>query len=151
MDFTFSEDQLLFQESVRDFLVNEVTPAKIRELWETDSGRSDTLWSQLAELGLTGMTVPEKFGGLGMDELDFVLLAQECGYVALPEPVVHMALVAVPLLREKLHRDTVVIVDDGDREDESRIVSLWKEKFGLNFTRQPTEKGAFVCEFDSND
>ncbi|MFT6275235.1 MAG: hypothetical protein ACJAZ0_001329, partial [Halioglobus sp.] len=26
MDFTFSEDQLLFQESVRDFLVNEVTP-----------------------------------------------------------------------------------------------------------------------------
>ena len=26
MDFTFTEDQLLFQESVREFLVNEVTP-----------------------------------------------------------------------------------------------------------------------------
>jgi alkylation response protein AidB-like acyl-CoA dehydrogenase len=100
MDFTFSEDQLLFQESVRDFLVNEVTPVKIRELWETDSGRSDALWAQLTELGLTGMTVPEECGGLGMDELDFVLLAQECGYVALPEPVVHTALVAVPLLRK---------------------------------------------------
>jgi alkylation response protein AidB-like acyl-CoA dehydrogenase len=100
MDFTFSEDQLLFQESVRDFLVNEVTPEKIRELWETDSGRSDELWGQLTELGLVGMTVPEEFGGLGMDELDFVLLAQECGYVALPEPLVHTALVAVPLLRD---------------------------------------------------
>ncbi|MCZ6829046.1 MAG: acyl-CoA dehydrogenase family protein, partial [Gammaproteobacteria bacterium] len=98
MDFTFSEDQLLFQESVRDFLVNEVTPGKIRELWATDSGRSDELWAQLTELGLTGMTVPEEFGGLGMDELDFILLAQECGYVALPEPLVHTALVAVPLL-----------------------------------------------------
>jgi alkylation response protein AidB-like acyl-CoA dehydrogenase len=100
MDFTFSEDQLLFRESVRDFLVNEVTPGKIRELWETDSGRSDDLWGQLTEMGLAGMTVPQEFGGLGMNELDFVLLAQECGYVALPEPLVHTALVAVPLLRD---------------------------------------------------
>ena len=100
MDFTFSEDQLLFQESVRDFLVKEVTPERIRRAWESDSGREDALWSQLTELGLVGMTVPEEHGGLGMSELDFVLLAQECGYVALPEPLVHTVLVAVPMLRE---------------------------------------------------
>ena len=97
MDFTFTEDQLLFQESVRDFLTNEVTPEIIRKLWETESGRSDALWTQLTELGLTGMTVAEEFGGLGMNELDFILLAQECGHVALPEPLVHNILVAVPL------------------------------------------------------
>ncbi|MEZ5501586.1 MAG: acyl-CoA dehydrogenase family protein [Halioglobus sp.] len=100
MDFTFTEDQLLFQESVREFLVNEVTPERIRGSWETETGRDAVLWSQLAELGLTGMTVPEGHGGLGMTELDFVLLAQECGYVALPEPLVHTVLVAVPLLRD---------------------------------------------------
>ena len=100
MDFTFSEDQLLFQASVRDFLVNEVTPARVRSSWETETGRDSQLWSQLTELGLTGMTVPEEFGGLGMNEVDFVLLAQECGYVALPEPLVHTAMVAVPLLVE---------------------------------------------------
>lgn len=98
MDFTFTDDQLLFQESVRDFLMNEVTPERIRASWETDSGRDSGLWSQLAELGLTGMTVAEDHGGLGMNALDFVLLAQECGYVALPEPLVHSALVAVPVL-----------------------------------------------------
>ncbi|WP_101757495.1 acyl-CoA dehydrogenase family protein [Oceanicoccus sp. KOV_DT_Chl] len=98
MDFTFTEDQLLFQDSVRDFLVNEITPENIRAGWEAETGRSDALWSQLTELGLTGLTVPEEFGGLGMTELDFVLLAQECGYVALPEPLVHNVLVAVPLL-----------------------------------------------------
>lgn len=98
MDFTFSEDQLLFQESVRDFLINEVSTQKIRELWQSESGRSEQLWAQLAELGLTGMTVPEEFGGLGMTALDFVLLAQEAGYVALPEPLVHTVLVAVPTL-----------------------------------------------------
>ncbi len=35
-----------------------------------------------------------------MTELDFVLLAQECGYVALPEPLVHTVLVAVPMLQD---------------------------------------------------
>lgn len=100
MDFTFTEDQLLFQESVRDFLVNEVTPERIRACWETDSGRDPALWRQLAELGLAGITVPEEHGGLGMSELDFVLLAQECGYVALPEPLVHTVLVAVPMLKD---------------------------------------------------
>ena len=100
MNFTFSEDQLLFRESVRDFLVNEVTPQRIRASWETESGRDGSLWNQIAEMGLAGITVPEEYGGLGMNELDFVLLAQECGYVALPEPLVHTALVAVPMLVE---------------------------------------------------
>lgn len=100
MDFTFNKDQLLFQESVRDFLLNEVTPERIRASWELDTGRESELWKQLTELGLVGMTVPEEFGGLGMSELDFVLLAQECGYVALPEPLVHTVLVAVPMLKD---------------------------------------------------
>ena len=98
MDFTFSEDQILFRDSVRDFLVNEVNPERIRSGWDSDTGRDSALWQQLAELGLTALTVPEAQGGLGMSELDFVLLAQECGYVALPEPLVNVAMIATPLL-----------------------------------------------------
>ena len=98
MDFTFTEDQLLFQDEVKKFLVNEVTPENIRASWETETGRSDELWAQLAEMGLTGFTVPEEFGGLGMTAVDFILLAQECGFVALPEPLVETVLVAVPLI-----------------------------------------------------
>ncbi len=96
MDFNFNEDQLLFRDSARDFLRSEITPDRVRALW--DSGHDEALWSQLAELGLVGITVPEAHGGLGMNELDFVLLAEECGYVALPAPLVHTALVAVPTL-----------------------------------------------------
>lgn len=98
MDFTFNEDQLMFHDSVQGFLTNEVTPEHIREQWTTQSGRSPELWKQLAELGLTAITVPEAFGGLGMNELDFLLIAEECGYAALPEPLVEMVLVAAPLL-----------------------------------------------------
>ncbi|BBR54556.1 MULTISPECIES: acyl-CoA dehydrogenase family protein [Pseudomonas] len=100
MDFSFNSDQLLFQDNVRSFFINEVTPERIRELWQSDSGRCDRLWGQLVELGLTALTVPEQYGGMGLGALDFVLLAQECGYAGLPEPLVETMLVAVPLLAE---------------------------------------------------
>ena len=100
MNFSFSEDQLLFRDSVKEFLANEVTPELIRELWKSDSGRSQILWQQFAELGLTGMLVSEAHGGLGMNEEDFILIAEECGRVALPEPLVEIAMVATPLLQD---------------------------------------------------
>ncbi|MEM8594837.1 MAG: acyl-CoA dehydrogenase family protein [Pseudomonadota bacterium] len=98
MDFTFTQDQLMFQEEVHKFLVNEITPQKHREQWDSETGRNSETWVQLAELGLAGMTVPEEFGGLGLTIVDFILLAQECGYVALPESLVHNVMVAVPFL-----------------------------------------------------
>ncbi|NPU91206.1 MAG: acyl-CoA/acyl-ACP dehydrogenase [Gammaproteobacteria bacterium] len=106
MDFTFTDDQLLFCKSVQEFLQQEVTPAAVRKSWELDTGRSDERWQQLVNLGVTAMLVPEQFGGLGMNELDFVLLAQACGQVALPEPLVETALVATPLLATLAQRDS---------------------------------------------
>ena len=100
MDFRFDEDQELLQTTVRDFLEGEVTPETIRALWDTDTARSPVLWKKLAEIGLPGMLVPEAFGGMGMDEVDFVLLLEETGRAALAEPVVQTAAVAAPLLRE---------------------------------------------------
>ena len=49
MDFTFTEDQLLFQSSVRDFLAAEVTPERIRQSWEREDGRDAALWQQLTK------------------------------------------------------------------------------------------------------
>ncbi|MDN6858832.1 acyl-CoA dehydrogenase family protein [Pseudomonas sp. CAN2814] len=98
MDFTFNDDQLSFHDSVRAFLTNQVTPERQRELWASETGRSDELWAQLAELGLTALNLPEAFGGLGLDETDWVLPAQECGYAALAEPLLDTVLVSAPLL-----------------------------------------------------
>lgn len=106
MNFSFSEDQLLFRDSVKDFLSKEITPELIRELWKSETGRSENLWSQLSEMGLTGMLVAEEHGGLGMNEEDFILIAEECGRVALPEPLVENAMVAVPLLQALNHERT---------------------------------------------
>lgn len=105
MDFTFTEDQLLFCENVKDFLQSEVTADVIRASWETETGRSKALWQKMVDLGLTSMLVPEAQGGLGMNELDFVLLAQACGEVALHEPLLDVALIATPLLSSLVDKD----------------------------------------------
>jgi len=100
VEFTFSEDQLLLQQAVRDFLEGECTPAAVRELWDTETGRSPAFWAKLSEMGVPGLLVPEDHGGLGMDERDLVLVLEEAGRAALAEPVISTAAVGVPLLVE---------------------------------------------------
>jgi alkylation response protein AidB-like acyl-CoA dehydrogenase len=100
MDFRFDEDQELLQTTVRDFLSKEVTPEVLRGLWETATGRSPELWKKLAEIGLPGLLVPEEHGGMGMDEIDYVLLLEEVGRAGLGEPVTATGAIAVPLLRD---------------------------------------------------
>jgi alkylation response protein AidB-like acyl-CoA dehydrogenase len=100
MKFDFTEDQKLLQETVRDFLAGECGPDAVRALWSTETGRSRALWKQLAEVGLVGLLVPEANGGMGLSEVDFVLLGEEVGRAALAEPVIATAAVAAPLLAE---------------------------------------------------
>ena len=100
MQFEFTEDQRLLQQTVRDFLVGECPVAFVRGQWETPTGRSKEFWAKLAEVGVPGLLVPESMGGLGMNEIDFVLVLVEVGRAALAEPVVPTAVVGVPLLRE---------------------------------------------------
>jgi alkylation response protein AidB-like acyl-CoA dehydrogenase len=100
MRFAFSDDQLLLQSTVRDFLKKECTPEVVRALWASESGHDAVLWSRLAELGVPGALVPDAHGGMGLDERDLVLLLEEAGRAALPAPVVATAAVGAPLLRD---------------------------------------------------
>jgi alkylation response protein AidB-like acyl-CoA dehydrogenase len=98
MRFHFTEDQLLLRDTVHDFLEAECTPEQIRALWETETGRSPEFWSSFAQVGVPGLLVPQEYDGLGMDEIDLVLLLEETGRAGLAEPVISTAAVGVPLL-----------------------------------------------------
>lgn len=98
MDFAFSEEQQAIAEVVRTLLRAECTGAHLRRLMDSGHARDDGRWGQILDLGLTGVMVPEDKGGLGLDETDFVLIAQVCGHAALPEPLVELAGVVLPLL-----------------------------------------------------
>ena len=66
MDFTFTEDQISFREAVSRFLMTEAAPELLRDIWETESGRSDELLGKIAAQGLTALSVPEAEGGLAV-------------------------------------------------------------------------------------
>jgi len=98
MDFTFSDEQLMFAETAKTLLADTCTPAQLRELMASGQPRDDARWAAIVETGLTLVLLPEAAGGLGLGETDFAPIAEAAGYAALPEPLVESAGVAAPLL-----------------------------------------------------
>jgi alkylation response protein AidB-like acyl-CoA dehydrogenase len=72
-------------------------PAVARRWAEGDLAPGLALWRRLAGLGVTGLAVPEKPGGLGASPLDLVAACEELGHHAVPGPVAE-TLAAVPVL-----------------------------------------------------
>ena len=60
MQFEFTEDQRLLQQTVRDFLAGECPVSFVRGQWETPTGRSPEFWAKLAEIGVPGLLVPDR-------------------------------------------------------------------------------------------
>ena len=98
MRFAFTEDQITFRDAVREFLDKECTPAHLRDAWTNETGRIPGLWEQLVDMGVVGMLAPEASGGLGLTMLDLVLILEETGRCALPEPIVETAAFGVSWL-----------------------------------------------------
>ena len=75
MDFSLSEEQKMFRDTLRDFVNKEIRP--VAQEWEA-SGRYPTeIVEGMKELGLFGLTVPEEYGGLGVDMVSFALVFEE--------------------------------------------------------------------------
>lgn len=98
MDFTFSDDQIAFRDSMSRFLMTEAAPEMLREIWETDAGRSPALLAKIADQGLLGLSVPEAEGGMGLGDMDWVLMTQELGYFAIPDSLADTAYLASAML-----------------------------------------------------
>ena len=109
MRFAFTDDQKLFAEGLRDLLDKECTPAHVRAAWDDGAGHDFTLWNHLAEMGVFGMLVPERAGGLGGTEVDLVLLLEELGRAAAPGPVLETAAVVAPALGDGATVGTAVL------------------------------------------
>jgi len=92
IDFEFTNEQRALRDVARDLFAKQSPPSLIRERWK--GNRDEKLWRALAEVGLLGITIPEQFGGAGGDETDAVLVLEEAGRAALPEPFAETLLAA---------------------------------------------------------
>ena len=94
MDFSFSQDIAELEQGARTFLESANGVERLR----LDGNDPLSLWAQLTELGLLGVTAPESAGGLGIEFSEAVRICQTFGYSNLPEPAGEIIAVTVPVL-----------------------------------------------------
>src|SRR5690242_13268058 len=75
MDFALTESQRMVRDMVREFADREVVPIAAQHDREHKFPMRTT--RRMGELGLLGVTVPEKYGGPGADYVSFALVAEE--------------------------------------------------------------------------
>jgi len=93
MDFDFSDDQEMLRDSVRKWVDKGYDFERRRGIVKA-GGFSREVWRELADLGLTGLYVPEAQGGMGFGPVDAMVVMEELGRGMVLEPFTHGALIA---------------------------------------------------------
>jgi alkylation response protein AidB-like acyl-CoA dehydrogenase len=94
-----SEDQQALQRTLRGFLADQLPPAALRSALETRTGYHPELHARLvSEFGLTGLTIPREFGGLGLSQAEASVVHTELGRALYPGPLLATALAGGILL-----------------------------------------------------
>jgi alkylation response protein AidB-like acyl-CoA dehydrogenase len=70
-----TQEQTMIRDMTREFAKKELIPHG--ERWDTEGWIDDSVITQMGELGLLGMTVPEEWGGANVDYLSYALAVEE--------------------------------------------------------------------------
>ncbi|OKI00703.1 acyl-CoA dehydrogenase [Streptomyces sp. CB02923] len=99
MRFLLDDEQREFGRTLGRMLAAADTPAAARAWGAGDSGPGRAVWRRLAEAGVFGLAVPEKYGGAGFLPVELVVSFVELGRYAVPGPAVETAAAAALLGR----------------------------------------------------
>jgi alkylation response protein AidB-like acyl-CoA dehydrogenase len=88
MNFNFTEEQTLLQETLRRCLAEQADFATRKATLAASTGWSSSLWSTLTELGMPALPLSESDGGLGGGAIELALAAEAAGTALLVEPLV---------------------------------------------------------------
>lgn len=98
MNFKLSEEHEMIRTMVRDFAGKEVAPTAAER--DEEERFDETIFRKMAELGLTGIPWPEKYGGIGSDYLAYCLAVEELSRVCASTGVTlsaHLSLASWPI------------------------------------------------------
>ncbi|MFF3535379.1 acyl-CoA dehydrogenase family protein [Streptomyces sp. NPDC002466] len=99
MDAAFSAEQDEIRRTLRTLLTRHGTPDDVGDAALTADGYDTALWRRLArDLGLPGLALPEKYGGVGCGLAELAVACEETGRALLPSPLIATAALAVPLI-----------------------------------------------------
>ena len=101
MALVLNEEQGMLRDSVRTFLADNAPVSQLRQLRDTQdaTGFSRPLWQRFAEMGFTGILVPEAHGGLGLGHVEAGVVMEEIGRHLCASPFLASGIVAVTAIR----------------------------------------------------
>ena len=94
----FSDEQSMLLDSAVTFCRERSPVASVRQLLTTDLGFDRGLWSEIAQLGWSGIAIPERFGGSGLSLGHTAVIAEPMGRHLLATPYVSTQLAIQGLL-----------------------------------------------------
>ncbi len=165
MPLYHDDDQTMLAETAGQFMGEEGAIAKQLRHWRDKNckdGFGHDLWKQMAEMGFTGLMVPEADGGLGMGNVEAGIVLEEIGRNLTPSPFLTSSVMAATALRHGsddlkgrwlpglISGDSVfaVAIDEGPKHRPERVTTR-AEKSGNGF--RLTGKKDFVVHGASAD
>jgi alkylation response protein AidB-like acyl-CoA dehydrogenase len=86
LDLDFDQEQELLRQTARELLAKHCSLDVVRAMEDDAVGYPPALWTQLGELDLIGLLLPEEYGGSGMSLIEGVALYEELGRALAPTP-----------------------------------------------------------------
>ena len=99
MNLELTDEQVALRDTTRRFLAEKAPiSGHVRELLDDPTGVDEAVWRGLADLGATGLLVPEECGGAGMTMVEAGVVAEELGAALHPGPWLSNAVAAARAL-----------------------------------------------------
>lgn len=102
MALILTEEQTMLRDSARAFMADNAPIAQLRKLRDTSDadGYSKPVWATFADMGFTGVLVPEAQGGLGLGMVEAGVVMEQIGHQLTASPFLASSVVAVSLIRQ---------------------------------------------------
>jgi alkylation response protein AidB-like acyl-CoA dehydrogenase len=100
MALVLTEEQSMLRDSARGLISDKAPVAHLRGLRDGKDadGFSRELWKTFAEMGFSGLLVPEQFGGSGLGCVEAGIVMEEIGRTLMPSPFLSTSVVAASAL-----------------------------------------------------
>ena len=123
MPLVLNEDQNMLKDSAKSFCADNTPISQLRHLRDSkdENGFDKDTWQQMVQLGWTGITVPEEFGGLGFGYMGLGVVMEECG----------RTLTASPLFGTAVLGTAAICMEEVRNRKAHCLVKSWQENFCL--------------------
>ena len=120
-----TDEQKAITEMVRQFVDNEILP--VAEEFDHEDKFPEAIVEQMKELGLFGVTIPEEYGGMGLDLTTYAMIVEELsrGWISI-SGVVNTHFIGSYLLMKfgTDEQKRALPAEDGDRRAPRRLLAL---------------------------